>query len=63
MPIQSFAGKNLENGMKWKKTIESEHVWRFEILETHYRGAWMTQLVKRLPLAQVMIPGSWIESL
>ena len=24
-----------------------------------YRGAWVAQLVKRLPLAQVMILGSW----
>ena len=23
------------------------------------RGAWVAQLVKHLPLAQVMIPGSW----
>ena len=23
------------------------------------KGAWMAQLVKCLPLAQVMIPGSW----
>ena len=25
----------------------------------HFQGAWVARLVKHLPLAQVMIPGSW----
>ena len=35
MPIKVFVGKNLENEMK---TNESEHVWSFGILETHYKS-------------------------
>ena len=27
------------------------------------RGAWVAQSVKRLPLGQVMIPGSWDQAL
>lgn len=38
MPIQILVGKDLENGMKWKKTNESEQGWRFGILETHYKS-------------------------
>ena len=32
---------------------------RFQIKMYAYWGAWVAQSVKRLPLAQVMIPGSW----
>ena len=31
------------------------------ILKRYFQGAWMAQLVKRLPLAWIVVPGSWIE--
>ena len=31
--------------------------------EKNVQGVWVAQLVKHLPLAQVMIPGSWDQAL
>jgi len=39
-------------------TLEREGVGEW-FLNTLNRGAWVAQSVKRLPGAQVMIPGSW----
>ena len=39
-------------------TLKQEHT-KFSCLDYQFRGAWMAQLGKHLPSAQIMILGSW----
>ena len=43
---------------KRSKTCQ-DYTTQYVKLETTRKGTWVAQLVKRLPSAQVMIPGSW----
>ena len=48
-------------GCSWEGTKNGDD--RLVRSERHGRGAWVAQLVKGLPLAQVMILGSWDQAL
>ena len=47
------------DGSNWNFCLETGELLKKGI-EIYIEGAWVTQSVKHMPLAQIMIPGSWV---
>ena len=60
-----FCLRNIRESKIWmlylvvNKVISRWQIWRLFLLNPSVWGAWVAQLVKQLPLVQVMIPGGW----
>jgi len=54
-----FPQPNLMKESHYGSNLPWKVAWEMWSLDYKKWGAWVAQPVKRLPLAQVMIPGSW----